>query len=942
MTDEALISGSRWWRFDFHNHTPASSDYFIGERDTLSPRDWLLAYMRAGVDAVAVTDHNTADWLERLGVALIALDTERPDGWRPLVLFPGAEITASGGIHILAIFGPDTAKTALDGVLHGKLGGWQANVPNHEQQCAQSVLGVVAAIHEAGGLAVAAHADKVRGLLQGSLSAQGLFEPRLAGRDVRDALAVLDAVELQDAAGPAATHFAKELAALPLVAGSDAPHRTANAGRRCTWVKMSRPDLAGLKLALLEADGALRPAPAGAPAPSLGGVCWIRSLHIEGLQLRQHEPLRLQFSPAYNAIIGGRGSGKSTVVECLRLALGRDQDIRDLGNDGLKRSLDAFRAIYVDKRNGGMMRVGARLVAEVEKEHGDKLRYTWVRGPKDTSTLTVQRLEGDAWTETRLDEAQARVQFPVRIYSQKQVLAMADEPQALLELIDGGIGDAMQTWETDFARARDELLHARRHCRAMQSELAKKPALELEHRQADRKALVFKHANFGPLLQNYQRASQQRRAMDDFLGLLERDVAGLATALQAVAALHQTAFTGFDAQTPAEHEAQQAALVLRDQLAARRDAMACELQAMQQQLLDGGSALHSGAWHQQSQAHVQRYEAEMEKLKAEGISSAQEAAAAVTAVDRLAKQLVTLAEMEARLPAAEAAVSAAEQCLIEQRMRLTVLRNEQVQRVVQDDDSLRIKLRAMAHGEAAVDELRQILALGDKDKWADLWQAPEDASGDPRGFLFDATREDRPTDVGTRLQQMKQALEAADKEVLSTTVHGALEKRLKQLKPEDFDRLAGWFPEDEVSLEYRPSRGQGYKNITQASAGQRAAAMLSFLLAQGDEPLLLDQPEDDLDNALVSELVVQRIREGKKQRQLIVVTHNANVVVNGDAELVLHMGFRKGSIDLLEAGGLQEPHVRQSVCDVMEGGRKAFEQRYQRILRDLDKVTGRP
>jgi predicted metal-dependent phosphoesterase TrpH len=90
VTDQALIPGSRWWRFDFHNHTPASSDYFIGERDTLSGRDWLLAYMRAAVDAVAVTDHNTADWVERLHQALAALDAEKPEGWRPLVLFPGA------------------------------------------------------------------------------------------------------------------------------------------------------------------------------------------------------------------------------------------------------------------------------------------------------------------------------------------------------------------------------------------------------------------------------------------------------------------------------------------------------------------------------------------------------------------------------------------------------------------------------------------------------------------------------------------------------------------------------------------------------------------------------------------------------------------------------------------------------------------------------------
>ena len=183
---------------------------------------------------------------------------------------------------------------------------------------------------------------------------------------------------------------------------------------------------------------------------------------------------------------------------------------------------------------------------------------------------------------------------------------------------------------------------------------------------------------------------------------------------------------------------------------------------------------------------------------------------------------------------------------------------------------------------------------------------------------------------------MKAGLEARDKAILGTTLHGALEKRLKSLQQEKFDDLAVWFPDDEVTLSYRPAPGKGYQGIAQSSAGQRAAAMLSFLLAQGNEPLLLDQPEDDLDNALVSELVVQRLRQGKTHRQLIVVTHNPNVVVNGDAELVLHMAFRSGSIDVAEAGGLQEPEIRHSICSVMEGGRLAFEQRYRRILEDLD------
>ena len=138
--------------------------------------------MRAGVNAVAVTDHNTAEWVEPLQAALAALNAEQPDGWRPLALYPGAEITASTGMHILAVFAPGTPRRTLDGLLYGALTGWQENKPNHEQQCSQSVLDVIAAIHQKGGLAIAAHAMVDRGLF---------FNPRpTASAD--DVLALLE------------------------------------------------------------------------------------------------------------------------------------------------------------------------------------------------------------------------------------------------------------------------------------------------------------------------------------------------------------------------------------------------------------------------------------------------------------------------------------------------------------------------------------------------------------------------------------------------------------------------------------------------------------------------------------------------------------------------------------------------------------------------------
>ena len=106
---------------------------------------------------------------------------------------------------------------------------------------------------------------------------------------------------------------------------------------------------------------------------------------------------------------------------------------------------------------------------------------------------------------------------------------------------------------------------------------------------------------------------------------------------------------------------------------------------------------------------------------------------------------------------------------------------------------------------------------------------------------------------------------------------------------------------------------------------------IKLTLSYGDEPLLLDQPEDDLDNELIYDLIVRQLRETKTKRQVIVVTHNANIVVNGDAEMVLPLEVVKGQTYVQQPASIQQKNVRESICNILEGGEKAFEQRYRRI-----------
>ncbi|MCX6056562.1 MAG: histidinol phosphatase, partial [Chloroflexi bacterium] len=165
--------------------------------------------------------------------------------------------------------------------------------------------------------------------------------------------------------------------------------------------------------------------------------------------------------------------------------------------------------------------------------------------------------------------------------------------------------------------------------------------------------------------------------------------------------------------------------------------------------------------------------------------------------------------------------------------------------------------------------------------------------------------------------------------------HGAFNKRLKELhknKPATFDSLDCWWPEDQLRVKYAkdPSSGK-FDDLEKGSAGQKAAAILAFLLSHGQEPLIIDQPEDDLDNALIYDLIVKQIHENKNRRQMIIVTHNPNIVVNGDAELVHVMEFKSGQVVLGQQGGLEEVPIREAICTIMEGGREAFDKRYRRL-----------
>ncbi|MDP3113880.1 MAG: hypothetical protein Q8M98_03795 [Candidatus Cloacimonadaceae bacterium] len=78
MNFNEIWTGARWWKFDIQTHTPASDDYPI---KTDSPEEWLIAYMKAGIDCVAITDHNSGDWVDKLKQTYLHMQQSNPSGF---------------------------------------------------------------------------------------------------------------------------------------------------------------------------------------------------------------------------------------------------------------------------------------------------------------------------------------------------------------------------------------------------------------------------------------------------------------------------------------------------------------------------------------------------------------------------------------------------------------------------------------------------------------------------------------------------------------------------------------------------------------------------------------------------------------------------------------------------------------------------------------------
>lgn len=616
----------------------------------------------------------------------------------------------------------------------------------------------------------------------------------------------------------------------------------------------------------------------------------IESLEVTGGFLRG---VKLEFADGLNCIIGGRGTGKTTVLELVRHVL-------DLMPDEKVSAARArqVKGIVQNNLGNGRVRLGVRT------KHG--MRYTAERPWNDTCRVLNDQGEPTAIAFER------DLIFTADVYSQNEIEEIATNPRVQLDLLDRFV-------EEEIRRIDGELRKLKRELDQDASEL-----LRLDHEISD----LEENASEFPAVEEKLRALQQGAGPD----------AKLVNSAHARKALREKERKTLEALHADMHktrsEIRSLASGLEQRLASRIDA---DLASGSNQDLFGNIARQLD----ELRALLDRTADEIVRKadSVDGAIAAQEQALA----ERHAKQEAEYRDLVAKLQ--EETGRATERTQLQQRFaELATARKE-----------LQLRQQERSNKELHREDLAAKLAALRDERYAQRKRVAEQLLGPLQPLIRVSVTQAGSRDAYRALLMdvlkghgMKYAatvdriVNAVSPEELYVIVLRSSFEQLSETAGLDEDkskrvletiRASGKLYElQTVELEDVPrielQVGRDYKESSSLSTGQRCTTILPILLHESERPLLVDQPEDNLDNEYIYKSVVQSLAKAKGKRQLIFVTHNPNIPVLGDAERVFRLDFDGRQGKLTRAGTVDE--LKQDIEDLLEGGREAFLLRKQR------------
>ncbi len=616
----------------------------------------------------------------------------------------------------------------------------------------------------------------------------------------------------------------------------------------------------------------------------------ILSLEVTGGFLKG---AKLELVDGLNCIIGGRGTGKTTVLELIRYALGLMPDLRTS-----PARAKALGALVQTNLGGGRIRV------EVETKH--RVRYVAERPWNDTAQVFDQQGEP---TALALDRDSI---FRADVYSQNEIEEIATNSNLQLALIDKFIEEDLRRIDAeiqkvvrDLAQNASDLLRVSREMRDLRDGTAEAPAVEEKL-----KALQSIGGPDASLVNAAHALRVLRERERQAVGSLRDDLGRLKVDLDMVVA-------GNMRRLAARVDAEMAAGPNRDLL-----------DALTQQVVKVVGALEAAQRNVGEQASVSAaVVAQHEPLFAERHAKQDaEYRALVAASSEDTGRAAERAQLQQRhLEIAKARSELA----LKDRERLAVEGQRQdllgkLSGLRDDRFALRKRVAERRSASLRPGSRVSITQAGSQDGYQALLTEGLKGSGLRYAALVDKVSRGATPEELCRLVQYSDATHLSERvgidldraqRVIDALRNTELMYRIETVELEDLPRI-------------ELLDGKGYKDSAGLSTGQRCTTILPILLLESERPLLIDQPEDNLDNAFIYETVVKRLKVTKTKRQLIFVTHNPNIPVLGDAGrvFVMESDGRQGRLN--SSGTVDE--LKHDIEFLLEGGSEAFQLRHRR------------
>jgi len=828
--------------------------------------------LEIGIEIIAVTDHY------RVKHSASLVRAARNAG---LYAFSGFEAVTKDGVHFLCLFDPDK-----DEVLERFIG--ECGIHDTDQPSPTGIKDSIELLECAktwGAVCIAAHVASEGGLLK-KLSGQSrvnvwtnpdLLACALPGpvSDAPDGIRPI--LENKDA-----QHRRDRIPAILNASDVNDPEDLKKDGASC-FIKMSTVSVEAFRQAFLDPDSRIRlhSDPTPESHAEFLAMTW------EGGFLRD---TAVHFNENLNVLVGGRGTGKSTMVESIRYALGLDP----LGDEAQKAHDGVIRHV---------LQSGTKVSLLVRSHKPSERCYTIERSVPNPPVVKDEA--GEVLTLSPRD-----VMPGVEVFGQHEISELTKSPEKLTLLLerfvdrDPSLSGRKSKIRLELERSRSRIVDVRREMKRLDERLSALPGLEETQKRFQQAGLEERLKEKSLLIREERLFSNLEDRLDQYRTLHNDLTEGLPV---------DTAFASSKAL-----EGLPNADILSD-IEKILGTLSTKLKSVGEQFgkalgeADRAIAETKSRWNERKTAIEETYEKllrELQKSKIDGAEfiklrqQIEELRPLKDKTENFRRDLEAHEAQRRNLLAEWEDIKAAEYRLIETAAK-------RVSRKLRD----RVQVRVTMAGNR--DPLEQLLrevggnlaAALERLRAKDQLSLPELAQWCREGKEALIKHYNLPSGAAERIAQ-------ADLDLFM---------RIEELElPATTEIELNTAPDGEPAT---------WQTLRALSTGQKATAVLLLLLLESEAPLVVDQPEDDLDNRFITEGVVPIMRQEKRRRQFVFSTHNANIPVLGDAELILGLAAsgeaREGHARIApeHMGSIDSRPVRELVEEILEGGKAAFEMR---------------